>query len=131
MTLDADNIAIESRFETQWGLTTPVAYMNVEFDPPRGSPWVRLSVLPGGEGQIELGNPSLDRHVGIIDVSIFTPEGKGTKQARELAEQAAAVFRKASFSGILCRNPDVTTVGVMDGWHQITVRVPYQRDTIN
>lgn len=131
MSLDADNLAIEARFETQWALTTPVAYMNVEFTPPRDAPWVRLTVLPGGEGQIELGNPSLDRHVGLIDVSVFTPEGSGTKQARELAEQAAAIFRKANFSGILCRNPDVTTVGIIDGWMQLAVRIPYQRDTIN
>jgi hypothetical protein len=132
MSYEAERIAIENRFATAWGATTPVAYQNVEFTPPTNprESWVRVSVLNGASFQASLGNNPLYRHPGVIDISIFTPTGEGGKRAAQLVDQATAVFRGAQFSGILCRAPDVREVGPSDGWFQTSVSIPYQRDEL-
>jgi hypothetical protein len=126
MGYEAEQVAIESRFESQWAGRTPVAYPNVPFSKPNASPWVRLTVMSGSA--FLAGIPRYFRHPGVIDIQVFVPEGVGSKDALLLADQAAAVFRVASFNGVVCRTPYVVPAGTNDGWYQVNVSVPFQRD---
>lgn len=126
MSFDDERAAIEGRFNTQWGSTTEIAWDNVPFTPP-ATAWVRLSILPGESFNAALGATAV-RHPGVIVVQIFTPEDTGTAQARTLAQSAANVFNNARFSGIRCRAAGIFRVGTFDGWYQMNVNIPFERD---
>lgn len=123
--------AIRSRFNTQWAGATAIAWPNVSFTPTTGTPWVRLSILPSGADQTEIGDLRNFRHDGSVLVEIFTPENEGDGEARTLAEQAAAIFRGVTAGGIVYGAPYTTTNGNDGaGWFSVSVWCPYYRDTL-
>lgn len=133
MSFADERAAIEGRFNSMYGNTTPVQYENVEFKRPN-DPWVRLQIVNGESDRITLGdNPQISRYEGVIVITIFTPEDTGTKRARELADVVGGIFRLAVFSSgnsglIRCRVPRIEPIGTREGWYQILVRIEYIRD---
>lgn len=125
--------AIRSRFNAEWGVTTPIAWPNVNFTPPSGEPWVRLEILPSGADQITIGASGgrTFRHDGMVTVQVFVPSNEGDGEARTLAEQAAVIFRGVTVGTIRFLAP-YTTTGGNDGagWYQVNVWCPYTRDTL-
>lgn len=133
MTYEAQHNAIRTRFNTQWASTTPIKWANVPFDPPNDDAWVELSVGDAGAIQASMGDPGNNtyRHTGAVTVMIFTPSGQGDKEALELADQAAAVFRAWQSGGILFRPaPFIRRIGTKDNWFQVNVVCPFQRDDV-
>ncbi len=108
----------------------PVAYENVPFEPTSGQAWVRLTILTGSGRNASLGS-TLNRWSGVIDVSIFVPQGGALGDALRLADVVGGIFKNASLSeGIRCRVPSIRSLGTKNGWSQINVSIPYQRDEI-
>lgn len=130
MSFEAEQKAIEQRFAAQWAEFTPVAYMNVPFTTPNNTPWVRLTVLTGDAHVASMGSTKNYRNVGIIDIGIFTPIGSAALKERILADRAAVIFRGAQFEGISCKAPSFKTLGVLEGWEQANVSIPFYRDEI-
>lgn len=133
MSFANERAAIESRFAANW-TTTRIKYENTQFEQPKTA-WVALFILNGDGQQISLGlspNP-LHRYVGVIMVQIFLPESSGTQTGRAYADTIASVFRRAQFSNgssgtITCRTPSISPGNLRDGWFQINVTCPFQRD---
>jgi len=122
---------IEQRFATNWGSTTAIKYANVDFDPPAASAWVDLQVVSGPSRKISLGgSTNLRRYTGIVSINIYVPTNTGTRTARGYVDTASAIFRDASFNGIICRDPSVTDLGERNGWRVHNVSVEFQRDEI-
>lgn len=124
--------AIEGRFATAWGATTPVKYENAPFKDTKAA-HVALFIRRGEGLQASLGEVPLRRWPGVILVQVFIPSGSGTQQALEYASSIGAIFDRAEFSSgtsgrIRCRIPSVETVGERAGWFQVNVTVPYLRD---
>jgi hypothetical protein len=120
--------AIAARFGANFS-AAPIAYEN---EPPtqRVDPHVRLSVQAGEP------TPSLDsgyeRTRGVVFIQCLVPKGKGDLLAWNIAEQAAAVFRYATFDGVRMTSASFTNVGILGdaleqdaGWHQVNVSVPF------
>lgn len=125
--------AIRSRFNTEWAAATPVAMPNVAFTPPNDASWVRLTILTAGaeEAALSSGGTQRYRHDGTISVQVFVPANSGDGVARTLAEQACAIFRGETFSGVRCGAPFVTEAGNDgNGWYSLVVWVPYFRDSL-
>lgn len=126
--------AIEATFSAAYSTTT-VKYENVSFNKPNTA-WVALTVLSTEAKRITLGdNTQLHRFPGMIVVNIFTPEDKGTQEAREIADTISDIFRDAQFSAgssglITCRTPSLDSVGTRDGWYQLNVITPFHRDKL-
>jgi hypothetical protein len=133
MSFADERAAIEGRFSSQYGNTTPIQYENVKFTRPATS-WVRLQIVNGEGDRISLGdNPQIFRSEGVIVVTIFTQEDTGTKEARELADVVDGIFREAVFSSgnsglIRCRVPRIEPIGTREGWYQLQVLTEYIRD---
>ena len=127
MTFEAARKNIEQRWADNWLYS---AYVFDNRPAPEGEEvWVRLTILDGDTEQASIGGPtSLYRHFGIIAVQVFVKEQTGTAKARQLADTVASIFRGQKFNGILCRSPAVQRVGVIEGWFQINVNVPFQWD---
>jgi hypothetical protein len=126
--------AIESRFQGMWANETAVKFENNAFvipEPPAS--WVACFIRGGPGTQITLNAAPIHRYDSEIVVQVFVPEDSGTTNARRLADRVSRIFRRAQFetanSGrILCRTPSVSQEGVVDGWFQLNVTVPYIRD---
>lgn len=110
---------------------TPIAWPNVSFTPPSG-PWVRFNVIDGGSEWRSCGSPGSNRavHAGLVVVQIFVPLLSGESSARGLADDAAAVFRGKVIIGIRFSPAQMQVVpnSLAEGWHQINVSIPFQRD---
>lgn len=134
MTYEAEHNAIRTRFSTQWGSTTPVQYAGQNFTPDEGEAWVRLVVLDATAYQASFGDTTnYYRHPGVVIVSIFIPTSKGDKEALQLADQVASIFRNWSDSTTRMRfqaPPSIKTIGEAKPWYQINVICPFIRDTL-
>jgi hypothetical protein len=124
--------AIENRFAANF-TALPVWYENVPFEPPTSGGYVRFTIRNGTGEQASMNQTPLHRYAGVIIADIFVPEHTGTATARTHADAIEAIFRRAQFTAntggtILCRTPTITTLGVTDGWFQISVSVAFQRD---
>ena len=119
-------------FDREWAKRTPVAWPNVDFEPPEdGTAWVRFSVRAGGADQADMGAERVrDRYDGVIYVQIMTPKGTGDGDGLELAQAAATILHGIRASGVLIRVPTVRPVGPDGAWYQTNVEAPYQVDVI-
>ncbi|UXO93744.1 structural protein [Pseudanabaena phage Pan1] len=136
MTIDAAHTAIRQRFETLWGVTTPVQYPNVKFDAPEDAPWVRLSIIDTDARWASMGVPdsNIERHLGQVTVQIFVPSGTGEGSATEYADQVKAIFRswRDATSGLrFLVPPYARTIGVDGKWYQVNVVAPFEFDDFN
>lgn len=135
MSYKQELLDIQSRFDTQFAAAkpgVPIAYENIEFTPPDNAYWVRLYILNGDANQISLGAAkSLHRFVGVIVVQVFGPANEGEAGVRDVADAVANIFRAVDFgSGITCRSPTYTRVGVQGAYFQGNVSAPFYRDEL-
>lgn len=95
------NQLVETRLASQWGVTTPIRYENVEFVPPEGASWISVAVKESDSRKITLGSGAqVRRTIGTIFVEIFTPVGGGSGVARGYADTIKAIFRDYRVSGL-------------------------------
>ena len=110
---------------------TPIAWPNVNFTPPSG-PWVRFNVLDGEGAWRSIGSPgsNIAGYVGVVVIQIFVPLLSGESTARDLADDAAAIFQGQVISGIRFSpaTAQILNTSLADGWHQINVTIPFSRD---
>ena len=135
MSVETERSTIEKFLADNW-TTTPIQFDNVRFDKPADSKWIALSINTGSSEQITMGsNAPLNRHIIIINVQVFTEAGIGSKQAKEFARDIATLFRRRVFrvsatETILCREPQITRVGVEQdtGLYNMLVAITAWRD---
>ena len=129
MSFESERIAIESRFKQNWDyFNIPIKFENIDYKPSPGTSFVELYVVDGDTTIVGLSTTNLHRTVGIISIRVNTPIGTGTRRAKELCDLATAVFREASFSGIICRAANVTRIGEINGWYVHVCTIPFYRD---
>lgn len=130
--------AIEERLAANYS-AVPIKYENLSFVPPTNTSWIALTILTGSAFQASLGTGNssrLTRFSGIIQIDIYTPEGVGTKSAKDIADVISAIYDNVQFSSgssgtITCRVPDYKTLGIVDGWYHAVVSVAYQRSVFS
>ena len=94
--------------------------------------WVEFYVNPGEASQASIGVPgsNLFRHPGIVSILVYVPEKKGEEEALRLADLAASVYRdNVSVPEIRFNAPSINKRGVVDGYTQINVTIPFNRDS--
>lgn len=133
--------AIMGRLETGWGTTTPIAWPNAIYPPPAdhaASPdkyddaaYIEPRVARQPAFNTDLGTDRRVRHPGLLTINVRTRLGEGDKEAMELADKAAALFRNVTFSGITFRAPTVRDFGRDDGMYLVQVDCPFWRDSIH
>jgi len=126
MSFESTRSAIAARMATGWA-TTPIAWENRDFTPPTSGGWVELTVI-GATGQTRgiAGTTIGVRDAGLIAINIYTPEGSGTATGRGYADTLAALFEHERFSGITTYAATLTTRGVVNGWHQLNLTIPFR-----
>lgn len=122
--------AIQQAFATAWGVTTPVAWDNTDFNPLAlsTSPWVSLTINFVTGSQIGLGGAGQRyfRSGGLIFVQVFTVAGTNAVQNDLYCQQAKNAFKGVSLAGGLWfRNERTVTVGADGKWYQQNVSVEF------
>jgi len=110
--------------------TTDIAWENVKFEPEDEQTYVSFRIVHAFEDQASLGDSPLFRAAGFLSIAIMTPEGTGTATAKKNADKIAAVFRGQTLSGIIFRAPRIEEVGNQNGYYQLNIIVPFQRDEV-
>jgi hypothetical protein len=134
MSFLAQHNEIRARLESIWGNTTPVSWPNKTFVPPNPQvPWIALSIKDGDSGQIGMGAlPATTRYAGVIWIQVFVSLDDGDPVILGLADQAKAVFHNWCGVSVRCWQGKIHTVGNDgNGWYQINVSIPFQRDEQN
>lgn len=135
MTFDEFREYAETRIAAEWA-TTPISFENVtdstvlKAAKDSKAPWVRFTIREGDGVLDTIGsNSRLERHAGVIFVSIFVAQGSGTETARGYARDIAAIFR--GYFAEPCvhfRTPYVNVVGAADGWFQLNLLIPFENN---
>lgn len=140
--------AIEAAFVGGWHsggvMRTPVALPNVRGllnatdgsariqKPTADDAWVRFVIREQGIGQIDMGDPATVRTLGRAEVQIYVPVGEGTREARDLGDEALLLFERMTIGAAKFRCADAShfEVGRDESWWRYDVTVPYYRDRL-
>jgi len=130
----SDSATIRTRFETEWaGAVSPaVAYFHADmkFTPPVNLAWVRLTVIPGQQTQVEMGMKRRYRRRGLVVVDIFVPAGSGDGLAKVLGDVVADIFMGRSVSGVVFQGTSLDRVGPDGPWIQYSSSTPFFADSL-
>ena len=103
---------------------------NQQYDPSSGADHIRLYTL-FGEAQSEIIGPNRPtRHVGQIEIQIFTALGEGPAQIDYLTDLAMEVFSKQIINTIHCQDSYPELIGENGGWYQCNVITPFYFDSV-
>ena len=126
----------KSRFITQWEALhsdIPVVWTNdpiPEFDQP--GPVVHVEVNGGVEDIIAFGGPqqNLYRSLGEVIIRVLVPQGSGDELVRDLADDAASIFRGWSSGELRFYGVSTRDDGVDGGWYMLEVIASFENDQV-
>lgn len=136
MSLESLRKYVEHRLTSQLALTHPavkIKYENVKFNQPSGSLFVAVYVIDGDSFPANLGDKFTERHVGIIQIDVMTPEGSGTSNRNKLSDRISEIFRIKQAvlddgSSVTFRSPRTTPLGNEGLFDRVAITFPYYRD---
>jgi hypothetical protein len=120
---------IEKRLEANWA-TTPIAWENVAFSPPKEGDWIHLTIFEERVDRKTVNQPATHRVFGNISIDINTPINVGTATARTHGANIATIFRDQQFNGITCREATLSNGGDVQGTFRMTLSIPFYWDGI-
>jgi len=122
---------LEQEFITAWGVTTPIAYDNVNFDDNNSSitEYVEIRFVPYDTYNATMGD-ILTRIEGALIIAVFTRYGTGTGRAYELADLVDTnMTNKCYPPGITTRVSDTRRNGdTSEGWFGLLTSIPFVSD---
>jgi hypothetical protein len=135
MTPNEVRAALDGHLKTSCS-TTPIAWVNLPFDPPKDAvdgsgnpvPWLRATFKPGQAVPDEMGEQGQGHRSGVYILQVFGPEGEGPGAVLDLSGQLEALFRRKTLSGVECGEPYSTDPKEDAGggpWFQCNVIVPW------
>lgn len=86
---------IRAALETRLALMSPAiatAYQNVQHAPAQGAPYQRVDLLPAEPENPEAGSGMFRRELGVLQVTLFYPLGRGSGAAEARADAIKAHF---------------------------------------
>ena len=130
MSFTALDNAIRTRCSTEvtTGLALPTQWPNSDFNRPVDALWCRVAILNGDTFQKELGPSGGQRTPGVLAVQVFAPIGRGDGDQLEKADAIAALFKRATHSGVVYRTPRIAKVGRSGQNWQVNVICPFYYD---
>ena len=127
----SDAQTVRERFNSAWSAQQPsvtLTFSDVNYKPVEGNAWIRVTILPGEQTQVGLGDLRRFRRIGVVACQIFVPAGSGDGLAREIADSVAIILQGRTLNGVILRGTGLTRVGVEGAWSVWTADTPYQAD---
>lgn len=122
--------ALRSQLSTLPSLP-PVAWENVDYKPNSDTLFLRATSLPGDTTQECLGVDGLDGHVGIFQVDVFIPDGKGRSTWPDTIADHFKRGTRLESNGITVTitTVSVNTAGKDENFYIVPVSISYQAYT--
>lgn len=100
---------------------------------PDAAVWVRPFVVPvsGSATPLGLGASARRYREGVIGVQVFAPAGSGGDKLTQVAEQCGAIFHRAQFGQIKCREAEYEFLEVDGAFASAMMRCSYYVDEPN
>lgn len=73
-------------------LGLPIAWPNVDFDPPADGKYIAVSFIPNGANRVAISTDTPHRRIGLVQLSVYWPKGAGAVAPMEKADEVAAAF---------------------------------------
>jgi len=77
----------------------PVAFPNVQFEPPDSGPWLEVSWFPNETQNYGIGNAGPSIHLGFGQIAVVARKGAGLAVPMDIAGAALAAFTKGTLLG--------------------------------
>jgi hypothetical protein len=132
--------SIQTQFNNTWNAASldagesrpPIAWDNIEFQPPTNSTWARCSVQQNIGDQIGLGGVGerYFRRQGLVFVQVFVPIETGTKLLNKWVTTALSAFEGVEFQDVRFRQSRVQDGTPEESWHSALVISEFSYDTI-
>lgn len=128
------DLEIRRALETRLAALLPavdIAAENVAYTPTIGRPYQEVWLLPNTPLSPTLGNRELTQERGILQVSLYYPLNKGTREVMERAEAVRGHFPRGltlssgGVSVVIERRASVAPGRPVNGWYVVPVSVPY------
>ena len=87
--------ALDLRLNTLTG-QSPIAWENTAYIPVKDTLYLRPTILPALTLQAGLGVTGIDAYIGIYQIDIFAPAGKGRGEAEIKADAVADHFKRGT-----------------------------------
>jgi len=109
----------------------PVVFHNMDYEPAVNSSWVQCLVSFGQNEYLSQGLTvdSRNRIVGLLLLSIFTPQGEGPGANYVIAKRVRDLYNRVIVSGVYfdaANGPSVLATPVPEGYFQTQVRVTFE-----
>lgn len=137
MSLEAQRVFLSNKF-TSAGIDLPVLMPNVPSLIPENAPYGEFHIIGGGK-PIPIGGEGpgkvRNRYVGMVQLTIWVPEGKGTKPATTAGDKFAAIFggklgRDSAQQTYRFQYVQEFTPQVKAGWSCSVYRIAFTRDVV-
>ena len=131
--LDAVRVAIEGQVKDGWKEDAPIQWPGRPWTPPNG-PWVQVHVIFGKAGAVTMGTrgtgAGTNQVVGLVNLNIFGPGGKGTGALTRLADAARDLLASLVVEGVQFDEPDGPVAVPAGGerkeqWAQVNVSTTF------
>ena len=113
------------------GLADPIVTENSGFDTESATePWYTSRSNPGFPTRPGIGAEGVSRFVGLFEMQVVWPRGRGDGVAKERADEIAALFPVGSVLGdaVVTRSHRLPGI-IMDAkWYVVPVQVAYRVD---
>lgn len=142
MSRETERAAIGAHFASVWDPADgPIAWPNKPFDTPANSMFAVFNIVGRGTFRRSVGGSFFKRHEGTLQVDIYTPQDKGTRRSRIIADilenayqdlllvlsDGEAVKFGTPSSRVL--DPNVIRASNLDdNWARFMFEAPYHRD---
>lgn len=137
MSVEAQRVYLASKF-TNAGIDLPTLIPNVKSDIPKNAPYGEFHIITGarpvtmgGEGKGKVRN----KYVGFVQLTVWIPEGKGTKGATTAGDKFKNIFagkvgRDAADQTYRFGFMQEFTPQTKEGWSVAVFRVPFSREVV-
>ena len=111
--------------------TTDIAYENVKFNTSEKDQYIALYVEPILNKQMTINNVNdMYRLIGRVRIDINVKPDIGTIASADIAEELSKLFRSKDINGIKFDTPRYSPIGVINGFYQGRVDIPFYYDSI-
>lgn len=137
MSLEAQRVYLSDKF-TSAGIDLPVLMPNIQGTIPPNAPYGEFYIINGGK-PITMGGEGEGKvrncYVGMVQLTIWVPEGKGTKAATTAGDKFKGIFagkvgRDTAGQVYRFQYMQDFTPQVKTGWSCSVFRVPFRREVV-
>lgn len=125
MTLASASVSIFTALSSSWATATVIAWPNHPFNPPQNGYWIRPVIKVPSTIVEEVGE-GIGLRDGLLMISLFGPQGTGTKTVNAFADRLERIFRRVDIDNLWFDEPNSNPAGIdPNGYYHVMMTVDF------